>query len=461
MNREFIIKELKSIIPSERIIVDAEHLEIYNKDKSVHLGTPCQVAVKVTTTQEVSSVAAWCNTHRIPLTVRGGGSGLAGGAVPHPSGIVLDMSLMNRVLHFDKDGFQITVEAGMITEELHNTVKKEGLMYPPDPSGKGWSHIGGNVATNASGPRTVKYGMTRDYVLNLEVVLADGTILNTGAPVLKHCSGYNLTQTIIGSEGTLAIVTAVTLKLIPHPTHDLLLLVPFIDAQEAMKAVNAIFLKGVEPSCLEFMDKNAVESSVNYTQDRFFDIHPDMQAYLLIEINGFQDDTLYQDAEKIQDVLDNYHIGDILVADNEAQKKQFWGVRRNISESIRLKKVFRKEDTVVPRAALTDFLAGIRTIEQQYGFTCICFGHAGDGNIHVNVMQEDVSEELKATWEQGIIELMLLVKRLHGYPSAEHGIGLVQKQYMPIFFTERHLELMRAVKKAFDPNNILNPEKIL
>ena len=306
----------------------------------------------------------------------------------------------------------------------------------------------------------MKYGVVKDYVLNLEMVLPDGAIIWTGANTLKNATGYNLTQLMVGSEGTLGIITKIVLRLIPSVKYDVTLLVPFRSAADACKAVNAIFLAGFTPSALEFMERDALVWSMRHVGSTI-SLEDDVQAHLLIEVDGNDMDLLYRDAEKICEVLQTYDTGEVLLADSTEQKQMLWNLRRKVGEAVKSNSVYKEEDTVVPRAELPELLKAVKTIGRKYGFQSVCYGHAGDGNLHVNIVKgtmsdDDWSNKLK----DGIRELFIVVKSLGGTISGEHGIGLVQKEYMYIVFDPVQIRLMKQIKDVFDPKGILNPGKI-
>jgi glycolate oxidase len=402
-----------------------------------------------------------CNCHHIPVTPRGGGTGLSGGALPHHGGVVLSTERLNTILEIDERNLQVITEPGVITEVLQDAVKEKKLFYPPDPSSRGTSFIGGNVAENSGGPKAVKYGVVKDYVLNLEMVLPTGEIIWTGANVLKNATGYNLTQLVVGSEGTLGIVTKIVLRLIPLPQHDLLMLVPFSSAEKACAAVSAIFQAGFTPSGLEFMERDALEFVSKYMQSSVVKIEEGVQAHLLIEVDGNHPDLLMQEMEAISNLMTEFDCGEILFAEDAQQKAELWKLRRRVGEAVKAHSIYKEEDTVVPRAELPILLKGVKAIGARYGFHSVCYGHAGDGNLHINIIKGALSEEeWNGSLKQGIREIFELVKSLGGTISGEHGIGLVQKEYLDIVFNESTMRLMREIKKIFDPNNILNAGKI-
>ncbi len=450
-----------ALLGSEHCITAAGIEERYTRDETEDLRFSPEVLLRPRTAEEVSAILRYANNEKLPVTVRGAGTGLAGGALPVYGGILLSMERFDRILEIDEANLQVTVEPGVITEVLQEAVKEKGLFYPPDPASRGWCHIGGNISTNSGGPKAVKYGVVKDYVINLQVVLPDGHIMWTGANTLKNSTGYNLTQLIVGSEGTLAVVTRIVLRLIPHPAFNLLMLVPFDSPDNACAAVSAIFRAGMTPSALEFMERDAIDLAMRYVGETGIPVGDNVGAHLLIEVDGNHLDTLYQDCERIAGVVEEFGAGEILFADNDTQKTTLWKLRRNVAHAVRLYSVYKEEDTVVPRAKLPELLRGVKEIGAGYGFRSICYGHAGDGNLHVNILKEGLSDE---AWmemlPQGITEIFSLVRALGGTISGEHGIGWVQARYMPIVFDEASLSLMRAVKRSFDPAGILNPGKL-
>lgn len=450
------------IVGAQYLHTDLEQLERCASDQTEDLRYLPEVVLQPASTAEVSSIMQYCSVQHIPITPRGAGTGLSGGALPVWGGVSLDMKRFNKILHIDKRNFQVTTEPGVITQELQEALKAEGLFYPPDPASKGSCFIGGNVSENSGGPRAVKYGVVKDYVLNLEIVLPNGSIIWTGANVLKNATGYNLTQLIVGSEGTLGVITKIVLRLIPAVKHDLLLLVPFRSAIEACAAVNAIFRAGYTPSALEFMERDALEWSMRFVQSAAVDLPDDIAAHLLIEVDGNHTDELYRDAEAISQIVQQYDIGEVLFADGHEQKQMLWTLRRKVGEAVKSNSIYKEEDTVVPRAELPELLSIIKKLGREYGFHSVCYGHAGDGNLHVNIVKDNMSDEdWKNKLPEGIRKLFAEVVRMGGTISGEHGIGLVQKEYMDIAFSEVQMGLMRQIKQVFDPSGILNPGKIL
>jgi glycolate oxidase len=434
----------------------------HGRDRTSVVGYQPDLVVFPRKTAEISQILAFCNQNNIAVTVRGAGTGLAGGAIPVAGGLVISMRRFDQILDIDKRNSQATVEPGVITEFFQNEVKSLGLFYPPDPASRGSCFIGGNVATGAGGPKAVKYGVVRDFVLDLEVVLANGEIIRTGARTLKNATSYNLTQLFVGSEGTLGVVTKIFLKLIPHPTFNLLMLAPFRSVERACAAVSAIFRAGITPSGLEFMERAAILRAVEYLGGTSpVEILPETEAHLLIEVDGNYLETLHQDCEKIAEVLEKFDVGDVLFADSEASKNELWRLRRSVGPAVKKGGIFIEEDTVVPRGELPILVDFVQKTAKKYGFIAVCFGHAGDGNLHVNILKEQISDENWATEvPKGIREIFEKVKELGGTISGEHGLGLVQKQWLPIVFSATEIALRQAIKTAFDPNGILNPGKI-
>ncbi len=450
----------KKIVDEKFVFTDEEKLQEYSHDETEDLSFPPEVVITPKTTAEVSKILHYCNKQKITVTPCGARTGLSGGSLPIHGGIALSMERFNSIIEIDERNLQATVEPGVINQVFRAAVEEKGLFYPPDPASKGSCQLGGNLAENSGGPKALKYGVTKDYVLNLEVVLPTGEVIWTGANVLKNSTGYNLTQLIIGSEGTLGVITKIVLKLIPLPTKDITMLVPFNSTEKACEAVSAVFRAGITPSALEFIERDAIDYTLKYS-DVEMQITDDIKAHLLVEVDGNDMNLLYKDCEKIAEVMEQFECGEILLADSESQKEQLWKLRRAIGDAIKANSIYKEEDTVVPRAELAKLLKGVKEIGLKYGFQSACFGHAGDGNLHVNILKGDMTDE---DWNTklsfGIREIFELTKKLGGTISGEHGIGLVQKNYLGIVLSEKNIELQKGIKKLFDPNQILNPNKI-
>ena len=457
-----ILKEILFLFGKENVFTDQESLIIYGHDETENLSYPPEILVKPKDADQVSKIMKLAFENSIPITPIGARTGLSGGSLCVHGGIGLSMEKFNKILKIDHDNLQVIVQPGVITQNLQDEVAQKGLYYAPDPASKGSCFIGGNIAENSGGPRAVKYGVTKDFVLNLEVVLPNGDIINTGANTLKNSTGYNLTQLMVGSEGTLGVITKATLKLIPLPKFNKLILVSFKSAVDACAAVASVFKAGVVPSAMEFMDRKAVDFTIKYIEEANLEMSDDTNALLLIEVDGNNPEYLMDELQKVLDVVTSHNCDDnILFAEDEAQKDQLWFIRRRIGEAVKVNSIYKEEDTVVPRYRLPDLLSGVKKIGKKYGFESICYGHAGDGNLHVNVIKGNLTD---LQWEEelskAIREIFTLTVSLGGTISGEHGIGWVQKDYMDIAFKEMELNLMRNIKKVFDPKNIMNPSKI-
>ncbi len=456
-----IIHQLECIVGKEYVLFDEGAFEKYGKDETEDLLFYPEVIVIPITPQEIATILKLCNELNVPLTPRGAGTGLSGGALPVNKGVLLSMERFNEILDIDERNLQATVEPGVITQVFQEAVQEKGLFYPPDPASKGSCFIGGNLAENSGGPKAVKYGVTNDYVLNLEVVLPTGEIIWTGANTLKNSTGYNLTQLMVGSEGTLGIITKAVFRLIPYPQYDLLMLVPFYSAEEACEAVSSIFRAGITPSGMEFMERDALIWGSEYLGDESLEIPENIQAHLLIEVDGNNKEVLYSDCEIIYKVLENFNCDEVLFAEDAAQKDRLWKIRRVVGEAVKAKSIYKEEDTVVPRAELPILLRGVKEIGNKYGFQSVCYGHAGDGNLHINIIKGDMSnDDWNNKLSDGIRKIFELCIKLKGTISGEHGIGYVQKEYMNIPFSNTELDLQKNIKRLFDPKGILNPNKM-
>jgi glycolate oxidase len=456
------ISNLSKILEANSVFDSAEVLKQYGSDHTEDFSFPPAVLVKPNSTEQVALVMKYAFENTIPVTPIGALTGLSGGALSVMKGIGLSTERLNKIIEIDEKNLQVTVEPAVITQVLQNAVQEKGLFYAPDPASRGTCSIGGNLAENSGGPRAVKYGVTKDFVLNLEVVLPDGNIIWTGANTLKNSTGYNITQLMVGSEGTLGIITKAVLKLLPYPKENLLLLVPFFSAEKACEAVSAIFRAGITPSAMEFMEKDAILWTLKFVDNPpSITIKEEHQAHLLIEVDGNDLNTLYSDCEKMSAVLEQYECDEILFADSQAQKDALWFLRRRVGEAVKANSVYKEEDTVVPRFELANLLKGVKKIGAKYGFQSVCYGHAGDGNLHINIIKGNLSD---AAWKDelplGIREIFELTVSLGGTLSGEHGIGYVQKHYMDIAFSSIELQLMKNIKHVFDPKGIMNPGKI-
>ncbi|MEO8666047.1 MAG: FAD-linked oxidase C-terminal domain-containing protein [Ignavibacteria bacterium] len=456
---EQILNKLKEIVGEGSVILDDESLKLYSRDYTENLSFDPEVIVKPHTTEEVSHILKLANEFKIPVVPRGGGTGLSGGALPIYGGICLSMERFKKIIEIDKENFQAIVEPGVITQVLMEECEKQNLYYPPDPSSKGSSFLGGNLAECSGGPRAVKYGVTKDYVLGLEFVTPTGEIINSGARVLKNVSGYNLTQLMIGSEGTLGIITKIILRLIPLPKYKKVLLAAYNNIEDCAKTVAKIFQSGITPSALELMEKSAIQAAERQLGKKF--PNGEAEAQLLIEVDGNYEESLDKDIEVIAGLVTEQGAFDVLLAEDANKMNEVWALRRCIGEAVKSISEYKEEDTVVPRSKIPELIKGVKEISAKYGITTICYGHAGDGNVHVNILKDKLDDK---SWDDNldtaIRQIFKLTVSLGGTISGEHGIGYSQKNYLPIALGVNEIALMKNIKKTMDPNNIMNPGKI-
>ena len=454
-----VLRKLEKALGKEAVFKEKETIEEFSKDETEDLVFPPEVVVKPSNVNEISEIIKIANEHLVPVVPRGGGTGLSGGALPVHGGICVSMEKFNKILEIDEKNFQAVVEPGVITQVFQEECEKRNLFYPPDPASRGSCFLGGNLAECSGGPRAVKYGVTRDYVLGIEFVTPTGKIISNNARVLKNVSGYNLAQLIIGSEGTLGIITKITFKLLNLPKHKKILLVAFDSIDNCISSVAEIFKAGADPSALEFIEKLAIEITEEHLEKKF--PNGDAEAHLLIEIDGNHEESLENDMNIIAEVVERFGAIDVLIAEDRAKMEEVWELRRSIGEAIKSISEYKEEDTVVPRASMPELLRGIKEISSRYKITAICYGHAGDGNVHVNILKYKSDDE---NWNkhlnEAIREIFELTVSLGGTISGEHGIGYSQKSFLPIALSNDEIELMRSLKKTFDPNGIMNPGKI-
>jgi glycolate oxidase subunit GlcD len=455
-----IIEQLSKIFRKDQVLIDEEGIEPYSHDKVVGLKADPEVVVKAETSEEISPLFQLAQREKVPITPRGAGYGLSGGAVAVQGGIVLSVERMNRILEIDKKNLMITVEPGVITGDIHRAVEAEGLFYPPDPASLDSCTIGGNIAEDAGGPRAVKYGVTRGYVCGLEAVLPSGEIITCGGKLVKNVTGYNLIQLLIGSEGTLGIVTKIILRLIPLPKVQVDLLVPFDDFQSAADTVSDIIAHHIIPTTIEFMEQDSLKAVERLLKKKFpFD---DAAAQLLIQLDGNRQESVESDMEIVGKLCLEHGARDVLVAKDRPTCLRLWEARRMIIEALNAESPMNHmEDVVVPRSEIPLLLAGIKKIASDYGLRIINFGHAGDGNVHVNVLKDQLPDERWADIIPTVAEKIYhLTLSLGGTITGEHGIGCTRRRYLTLALEPAQIDLMCRIKKAFDPNHILNPGKI-
>jgi glycolate oxidase len=455
-----IIRQLEAIVGPQDLLLEADRLEPYSHDETVGLRAAPEVVLRVTSARQVADVFRLANRERLPVTPRGAGYGLSGGAVAVQGGIVLSLEKMNRILEIDKANLMVTVEPGVITGDLHRAVEAEGLFYPPDPASLDSCTIGGNVAEGAGGPRAVKYGTTKDYVCGLEVVLPSGDIVTMGGKLVKNVTGYSLLQLLVGSEGTLAVVTKVVLRLLPLPAFQVDLFVPFADFQTAADVVSTLISQRIVPTAVEFMERDIVHACQQFLGKEL--PYADAEAQLLIQLDGNNKLALDQEYETVAELCLGAGALDVLVAADRPTRDRLWEARRAIIDALNhASPVNHMEDVVVPRAEIPALLHGVHELAQRLGVRILSFGHAGDGNVHITTLKDKLED---SAWQAVVAEVTASIYRLAlslgGTLTGEHGIGAIRRQYLPLALEEAQIAVMRRIRAAFDPNGILNPGKI-
>lgn len=460
-----IIRELGEMVGARHVIHDDEEkLAAYSHDEvadTSYARLP-EVVVRPVTAQEISAIMVLANRELVPVTPRGAGSGLSGGATPIHGGIVLSLERMNRILEIDRDNLVVVVEPGVVTNAINEAIEEDGLFYAGYPMSVETCFIGGNVAENAGGGKAIKYGVTDRYVLGLQVVLPAGKIVTLGGKRVKDVTGYNLLQLMVGSEGTLGIYTKIYLKLLPLPTARVDLLVLFEDVRSAMALVPEIMTNGrIIPTAIEFMDKLSVQTTCHYLQEEL--PYEQAGAMLLIEVDGNSEAQVEQEYETIGELCLKRGAIEVYVADNHTTQERVWAVRRNIAEAFKVySPVQSLEDIVVPFAQIPDLIPELERLSETFNVTIPCYGHAGDGNLHVTIVKhpDTPMDEWREQEHAVLLELYQAVARLGGTISGEHGIGIKRREYMPLVMDEEVLALQRGIKEVFDPNQVLNPGKI-
>lgn len=453
-----VVAELRAAVGEAHVLT--KELERFSHDETEDLEYPPEVAVLPSTTDEVVAILKVASAHRIPVTPQSARSGLSGGALCVHGGIALAMERMDRIVDIDTANLFAVAEPGVITGVLQEEVEKRGLFYPPDPASRSYSTIGGNVAHNAGGPRALKYGVTKDWITGLEAVLADGRVVRTGGKLLKNVAGYNLTHLLVGSEGTLAVVTRIWVKLIPKPAHAKTILAPFPDVVSAAQAVTDIFRERILPCACEYMERAAVEA-VEERKGMRFPVSGG-EAVLLVEVDGPDEALLERDLERIAELFMARGAPDVVMATDAESRRKIWDLRRSVGEAVKSISPYKEEDTVVPRAKLPELVETVREVMRKHGLTAISYGHVGDGNLHVNILKRELTnEQWGRAVEPAVRELFRRTVAMGGQITGEHGVGFVQRNYLDIAYPRHQIELLREVKRVFDPQGILNPSKVL
>jgi glycolate oxidase len=454
-----ILQKLIDILGKEYVFTDSDSIEKFSKDETEDFVFPPEVVVKPDTAEQISGILKLANENLIPVIPRGGGTGLSGGALPVEGGICVSMERFNRILEIDENNFQAIVQPGVITQVFQEELESKGLFYPVDPASRGSCFLGGNIAECSGGPRAAKYGTTKDYVLGLQFVTPTGEIIDSGARTIKNVTGYNLSQLIVGSEGTLGIVTKIIFKILSLPKYKKVLLAAFDSVENCITSVAEFYKAGLVPSALEFLTKEAVKAAEDHLGKPF--PNSESNAQLLIELDCNYESVLNEEVGKIAEVAEKFGVTDIILAEDRQKMEDLWALRRSVGEAVKSISTYKEEDTVVPRFRLPELTKGIKEISDKYKITIIFYGHAGDGNLHVNILKKDLTDE---EWiikvDKAVEEIFKLTVSLGGMISGEHGIGYSQKKYLPIALSTQQIELMKQIKKTFDPNNILNPGKI-
>ncbi len=452
-------EQLRTLLGEGGVLVDPQRTAAYSRDETENLEFRPDLVVLPESTAQVAEILRLAGSARVPVVPRAAGTGLSGGALAVRGGIVLSVERMDRILAIDERDQVAEVQAGVVLRDLQQAVEERGLFYPPDPASRESCRIAGNLAEDSAGPRSCKYGTTRKWVLGLEAVLADGSIVDTGSRCRKDATGYDLTQLLIGSEGTLAVITAATLRLVARPKSTLTAVLPFPTLESGAAAVERIFAEGLDPSACELMEGAALAAVARLESLPAAIVGS--AALLLVELDGDDREALLARAELLDRIARDLGAAETLIADDDAGQRRLWQVRRKIGAAVKLLSVYKEADTVVPRSRLVDLVQAARHAAKRQGLTAILYGHAGDGNLHVNLLRGDLDDrEWPERRDAAEEELFRAVVSMGGRISGEHGIGWVQRRWLPLALDPRQIELQRAIKAAFDPHGILNPGKI-
>lgn len=463
MNKDLlreVAEKFVAIVGDENVLQDTENLKLHGSDETEDFNFPPDIVVVPETVAQLQAVLKFAYEKNIAITPRGAGTGLSGGALPVEGGVLVSTKKLNQIIEIDQENLVGVVEPGVITEVFQKQVEALGLFYPPDPASRGSCFLGGNIAECSGGPRAVKYGVTKDYVMGMEIVLPDGRLIRHGGKLLKNVTGFNLSQLMVGSEGVLGFITKIYLRLIPLPKERVLMLVPFPNLRDSATCVAALFKAGIVPSACELMEKDAVLASEQHLGIEFPAKANQAEAVLIIETDGYSEGQAMLQAERVTEICMEIGATDVVLADSSQKQEDIWRLRRATGEAVKKESIYKEEDTVVPRAALPDLITNVKRICQEYGIKSVCYGHAGDGNLHVNILKTGLTDE---EWSSKVFEAIEKIFEvtigLGGTISGEHGIGYVQKRYLGMAYNKDELELMKAIKQAFDPKGLLNPGK--
>lgn len=456
------IDTLRNLLPGVQILSESDALTLYSVDETGQFANIPIAVVIVTELKQISNLVKWCGERDVRINIWGRGSSLAGGSIPVGNAITLDLSQMDRILEIDSENRTIWVESGTLTKTIQEAAKEVGLYYPVDPASSSICSIGGNVSTNAGGPSSFKYGTTRRYVLDLEMVLMDGSIVRTGANTEKFSTGLNLTQLIIGSEGILGIVTKVLLKLLPLPRFDFTALFGFDSVQIALEAVLTLSKSNIGFTTIEFMEHSALQLVKEYSPDHIIKLSEDTKSLVLVSCDAVTSEELNLKSEALMGMADSLDSISDLLATEANDQESLWEARRLIGHAVRHKSRYREVDTVVPVSELNELISYVKKVGAEYGFDSVCYGHAGNGNLHINILRNDIPEY---KWQlintEALSKLYSKVVSLGGALSGEHGIGVLNRRFMHIQYPDNILKIMRGIKQVWDPMNLLNSEKMI
>lgn len=459
--KDKLITKLESLLGKDCVFADETDLEAYSHDETPGLSSLPEVVIKPGSEEQIKEILCLANEENFPVTPRGGGTGLSGGAIPAQGGVVLALERLNRILEIDGENSMAVVQAGVINGELQRAVEKENLFYPVNPASMDSCTLGGNVAAATGGANTVRYGTTRDYVKGVRALLPTGDTVEAGGKISKNSTDHRFIQLVLGSEGTLAVISQITFKLIPHPSHTVVLTAPFNEYTPISKVVLDIFRENIIPTMIELLDNPTIKAVEAFLNRR---VQYDEAAYhLQIRLDSFREEEIASWLEIVGNICLEAGAEDVLVAEDSQQQERVWEFRRNIHEALVHKAgTLADEDVVVPRSKISDLLKGVKEISERHGISVCNFGHLGDGNIHVNFLKYDREEKaVRAVLMKAIGDLFQLSSELGGKISGEHGIGLFKKSFLGKCTSPGYIETLRLVKKALDPNGILNPGKIV